>query len=97
MAIDLIFTLHFSLVSLPTPAESNHTPVPGSVTIAGSLQSELGCPGDWNPACGATHLAYDASDDVWRGSFNIPIGSYEYKAALKNLGQPSIYQTSIII
>jgi hypothetical protein len=26
--------------------------VPTSVTIAGSLQSEAGCPGDWDPACG---------------------------------------------
>ena len=31
----------------------------GSVTVAGSLQSELGCPADWDPACAATHLAFD--------------------------------------
>jgi len=24
---------------------------PASVAIVGSLQSELGCPGDWDPAC----------------------------------------------
>jgi hypothetical protein len=55
---------------------------PTSVTIAGSLQSELGCPGDWDPACGSTGLAYDANDDVWQRSFTIPAGAYEYKAAL---------------
>ncbi|HEY3484434.1 MAG TPA: alpha-amylase family glycosyl hydrolase, partial [Ilumatobacteraceae bacterium] len=53
-----------------------------SVTIAGSLQSELGCPGDWQPECADTHLAYDAADDVWQATFPLPAGSYEYKAAL---------------
>ena len=56
--------------------------VPPSVTIAGSLQSELGCPGDWQPDCAATHLADDAVDDVWQGTFSLPAGSYEYKAAI---------------
>src|SRR5689334_19141397 len=60
------------------------TPNPTSVTIAGSLQSEAGCPGDWDPACATTHLTYDASDDVWQGTFTLPAGSYEYKAALNN-------------
>ena len=55
-----------------------------SVTIAGSLQSEIGCPGDWDPGCAASHLAYDATDDVWQGTFPLPTGSYEYKAALNN-------------
>jgi len=54
------------------------------VTIAGSLQSELGCPGDWQPDCAATHLTYDAADDVWQGSWALPAGSYEYKAALND-------------
>ena len=57
---------------------------PTSVTIAGSLQSELGCPGDWDPACAATHLTYDAADDVWQATFNLPTGAYEYKAALND-------------
>ena len=47
-----------------TSASASHTPDPTSVTVAGSLQSEAGCPGDWDPACAATHLAYDADDDV---------------------------------
>ena len=54
------------------------------MTIAGSLQSEAGCGGDWDPACAATHLTYDAGDDVWQGTFALPAGSYEYKAALNN-------------
>jgi len=59
-------------------------PQPSSVTIAGSLQSEAGCSGDWQPDCATTHLTLDASDDVWQGTFNIPAGSWEYKAALNN-------------
>jgi glycosidase/fibronectin type 3 domain-containing protein len=57
---------------------------PTSVTIAGSLQSEVGCSGDWQPDCATTHLAYDAGDDVWQGSFALPAGNYEYKAAINN-------------
>ena len=55
---------------------------PDSVTIAGSLQSELGCASDWDPTCAATHLTYDANDTVWRGTFMPAAGDYEYKAAL---------------
>jgi glucoamylase len=70
-----------ALVLLPA-ATASHTPNPSSVTIAGSLQSELGCPGDWQPECAATHLTYDEGDDVWQASFAVPAGSFEYKAAL---------------
>ena len=52
-----------------TSALASHTPSPTSVTVAGSLQSEAGCPADWDPACATTHLAYDANDDVWQGTF----------------------------
>jgi hypothetical protein len=60
----------------------DHTPDPTTVTVAGSLQSELGCSADWQPDCAATHLAFDAVDDVWQGTFAVPAGSWEYKAAL---------------
>src|SRR3954468_17562806 len=72
-----------ALVLLPA-ATASHTPNPTSVTIAGSLQSEAGCSGDWQPDCAATHLTYDANDDVWQGTFALPSGSYEYKAALND-------------
>jgi len=72
-----------ALVLIPAAA-ANHTPNPTSVTVAGSLQSELGCSGDWQPDCAATHLAYDANDDVWQRTFLIPAGNYEYKAPLNN-------------
>jgi pullulanase-type alpha-1,6-glucosidase len=74
---------------------AGHTPDPSSVTIAGSLQSELGCPGDWQPDCSATHLNFDGDDTVWQGVFNVPTGSWEYKAPLndswdENYGQGGI-------
>ncbi|HSL64530.1 MAG TPA: hypothetical protein VK874_07710, partial [Gaiellaceae bacterium] len=69
------------LLTVPS-ALGSHTPPPSGVTIAGSLQSELGCPGDWDPACAASGLAYDASDEAWQATFSLPAGSFEYKAAL---------------
>lgn len=57
---------------------------PASITIAGDLQSELGCPGDWQPDCAATHLTYDAGDDVWQATFTVPAGNWQYKAALND-------------
>lgn len=54
-----------------------------SVTVAGSLQSELGCPDDWQPGCAATHLAFDTGDGLWHGTFTIEeAGSYEWKVAI---------------
>ena len=72
------------LVGISLTLSADHTPDPSSVTVAGSLQSELGCPGDWQPDCAATHLDYDAEDDVWQGVFNVPAGMWEYKAPLND-------------
>jgi pullulanase len=56
---------------------------PASVGIPGSYQSEAGCGGDWDPACPATQLVYDANGDIWRNTFSVnPAGGYEYKVAL---------------
>src|SRR5882672_1379506 len=61
---------------------ASHTPNPKSVTIAGSLQSELGCSGDWDPTCASTHLKFDPDDDAWQATFDVPAGNWEYKAAI---------------
>ncbi|MGB8983338.1 MAG: hypothetical protein WCC12_15800, partial [Anaerolineales bacterium] len=71
-------------VMTPTPALASHTPDPATVTLVGSLQSELGCAGDWDAACAASHLTYDAADQVWQGTWTVPAGSFEYKAALND-------------
>lgn len=59
---------------------ASDTPDPTSATIAGSLQSELGCPGDWQADCAATHLASDASDAVWQGTWTITLTGLETTA-----------------
>jgi glucoamylase len=79
----LLASVAGALALLPA-ATASHTPNPSAVTIAGSLQSELGCPADWQPDCATTHLTYDAGDDVWQRTFSLPTGSYEYKAALND-------------
>ncbi len=81
----LLAAVLFSTVSsifTPAAAQADHTPTPMTVTLAGSLQSEIGCAEDWNPSCTVSQLAYDSADDVWQQTFNLPAGSYEYKAAL---------------
>ena len=70
-----------SVVGLAEPAGADHTPVPTSVTLVGSLQSELGCADDWSPPCVDTMLTAQA-DGTWAGSFDVPAGAYELKVAL---------------
>jgi pullulanase len=53
---------------------------PNTVTLVGNLQSELGCPGDWQPPCSTTFLAKNATE--WSGAFNIPAGNWEFKIAI---------------
>ena len=64
-------------------AAADHTPLPDTLTLVGSLQSELGCPGDWQPECDATHLQPVAGEPgVFRGTFTVPAGAFEYKVAI---------------
>ncbi len=79
-----ILSLVLGSLSIPDIGRAANLAAPTSVTIAGSLQSELSCPGDWQPDCAATHLSYDSSDDVWQGSWTVPMGNWEYKAALND-------------
>jgi alpha-amylase len=56
---------------------------PDAVAVAGSLNTELGCPDDWQPACPQAQLAFDDGSRLWRLVVaDLPAGSYEYKAAL---------------
>jgi len=65
------------------PALADHTPAPSLVTLVGSLQSELGCPGDWQPECTATQLLpVDGEPGVYRATFDVPAGGYATKVAL---------------
>jgi pullulanase-type alpha-1,6-glucosidase len=81
-AAALVACLAAVLAAAPA-AWADHTPTPTSVALVGSLQSELGCPGDWQPECPATELQLGA-DGLYRGTFDVPAGSYEYKVALND-------------
>src|SRR5512143_2310309 len=87
IACSLLAALASSGMARPAGAQSN-TPNPDMVTIAGTLQSELGCASDWMPSCDKTFLTYDAASDVWRGAFNVQPNDDQdkkgprYKAAL---------------
>ena len=81
----LVAVLAAALLAQPVVALADHTPTPSVVALVGSLQSELGCPGDWQPECPQTRLAPVAgSPDLWRATFDVPAGTYAYKAALNN-------------
>ncbi|WP_439590908.1 pullulanase-type alpha-1,6-glucosidase [Microbacterium sp.] len=52
------------------------------ITLPGSLQSELGCPGDWQPDCLATMMFDRNADGVFQFTTDdLPTGSYEVKVA----------------
>lgn len=84
LALAGVLLAALSLPGRAPVALAAHTANPNSVTIAGSLQSETGCGDDWQPNCAASHLAFDAADDVWQGEWTLPAGGYEYKAALND-------------
>ncbi len=52
-----------------------------TVTLVGSLQSELGCPGDWMPDCATTVLPL-ISGTTYGATITLPAGSYDYKVAI---------------
>ena len=82
VALAQVLILVVATAGLVGGAASPALAEPTAVTIAGSLQSELGCPGDWQPECAATHLALDADDGVWQAHVRRAGGRWEYKAAL---------------
>ena len=72
----------------PVRTVSRVAPVPlvNSVTVSGSLQAEIGCPADWDPACAAGHLTFDTTDGLWKGTFPFsgPPGEYAWKVAIND-------------
>jgi alpha-amylase len=77
-------------------------PQPDSVTVAGSLNSEMGCPDDWQPACEAAFMAFDPADRQWKLTADLPAGQYEFKAAIngswdENYGQDGAPNGSNIV
>ena len=85
----VLFTMLALVFPSPTPIVfAQNTPQPEIVTIAGTLQSELGCDGDWMPICEITNLTFDTNSDIWKGTFEVTPGNDQdkkgprYKVAL---------------
>jgi glycosidase len=57
---------------------------PAAVSVPGSTNSEMGCSGDWDPACSQSQLSLDANDKIWKGTYTLPAGTYSYKVAINN-------------
>ncbi|WP_127571422.1 pullulanase-type alpha-1,6-glucosidase [Georgenia faecalis] len=51
------------------------------VTVPGSHNTEMGCTADWAPDCEAAVLT-QRPDGAYSATFDLPAGSYEYKAAV---------------
>ena len=58
-------------INITTGLAQDSTTQPDIVTVAGTMQSELGCTGDWMPGCAKTNLTYDANSKVWKGAFDV--------------------------
>jgi len=87
VVLAMLISAFVSPFATPALAAGNNS-TPGTVTIAGTMQSEVGCPADWMPSCNKTFLTYDAEDDVWQGTFEVTPGNDQdkkgprYKVAL---------------
>jgi pullulanase-type alpha-1,6-glucosidase len=68
LLLAILFASLFSAQASVAQAQGSN---PTIVNIPGTHQDELGCPGEWQPACEATLLTYDIEDDVWQGTYEI--------------------------
>ncbi len=61
---------------------TNSVETPNLFTVPGNFQSELGCPGDWQPDCMRSWLQDRDGDGIWTFRTRlIPAGDYEAKVA----------------
>src|SRR3954466_4943795 len=65
----------------PAPAGPAAAAADRVITVAGSLQSELGCPADWQPSCPQSELA-KGTGTSYSKAFEVPAGSYELKVTV---------------
>ena len=78
----------YGIVGTPEPSGGDDGNVgsitqPDQVTVPGDHNSEMGCAGDWDPACAQAGLTYDETDQIWKKTFaGIPAGNYAYKVAI---------------
>jgi hypothetical protein len=68
----------------PTGGGVGDVDQPAAVSVPGSTNSEMGCPGDWDPACPQAQLSLDPNDKIWKGTYVLPPDTYSYKVAINN-------------
>ncbi|MCL4256314.1 MAG: hypothetical protein KJ043_21330, partial [Anaerolineae bacterium] len=56
---------------------------PTSVGLYGSIQTALGCE-EASVGCATSQLIYDETFMLWRGEFELPAGTYTYKAIIND-------------
>ncbi len=81
----LVILLALGITAVSASAQTDDPasiPPPDTVTIAGTIQPQIGCSGEWNTSCAESQLNYDEQNDIWLATFDVPAGTYEYKAAL---------------
>src|SRR4051794_20727486 len=66
------------LVAVQLPARAAER----TFALVGSLQDELGCADDWQPACAATELTATGTAGQYAADLPVPAGSFEYKVAV---------------
>jgi hypothetical protein len=54
---------------------------PGAVSVPGDLNSEMGCPGDWQPDCAQAQMTL-GEDGLWHLTVDLIAGTYQYKTAI---------------
>ena len=73
----------FGSVGVDVSGDPAEEPVGGDlVTVPGSHNAAMGCPGDWQPDCAAAALTLDEPSGKYVGTFTLPAGDYEYKVAV---------------
>ncbi len=75
--LGLILQLFSGLLTSRVAAES----APKQVVLVGTLQTELGSGGDWDPSSSKTQMDYQG-DGLYIFTGTLPAGKYEYKIAI---------------
>ncbi|MGH9132342.1 MAG: alpha-amylase family glycosyl hydrolase, partial [Ilumatobacteraceae bacterium] len=55
---------------------------PDAVSVPGTANDEMGCPGEWQPECDQAQLTLDPDDQIWKGTYDLPAGNYFFKVAI---------------
>src|SRR3954452_10715825 len=78
LGVTLLGLVGAAVVATPAAAAGR------TAALVGDLQSELGCPGDWQPDCAQTELAPTDVAGRYSADFTLPAGTYAYKVALND-------------